>query len=186
MTETGIGMTFNRHAWVQGVMCSSVSDAATIRAFSLWKFSDAVGFSWPNQEQIEAAVGHTGIGRTSQFIKELVEAGFVAVGYQQGNGKFRSANYQLCWPTVEGVNSPPTLSTNYLSSLRTTDIEKNYGVLAPPMGGTDVKKFLVAPPMEGGAVSVGWLASTNGGIADQSSMEDFIVNGRDIRQQPEW
>ena len=183
MKESLSSQVLNKHEWLKAVMKSKASDAAKLRAVALWKFSNEKGFSWPNQLQIEETVGHSSIGRTSQFVKELVNVGFVSVDYKQGTGKFRSANYQLTLPTNVGTNNPTNKSTNHLSSLKTTDVIKGTGLLVPSTEGEF--SFLV-PPFEGGALVDGLLAHTVGGLQTDLSMEDFIVDGRDTRDPPRW
>lgn len=99
-------ITFNKHAWLDAVCQSTVSDGAKLRALALWHFANKSGFCWPNQDQIEAAIGHKSIKRTSSYMKELEIAGFICRGYQPtGSAGKRSANYQLLMPTKAGGNT---------------------------------------------------------------------------------
>lgn len=90
---------FNKHAWLCMVMQSALSDGSKLVSMALWRFSSESGFCWPSQNQIAQAIGHKSIGRISQYTTELASAGVIRIDYVQGNGKYKSANYQLITPT---------------------------------------------------------------------------------------
>jgi len=85
-------------------MVADVSDGAKLRAVALWKFADKTGYCWPNQDQLEQAIGHRCTARTSHFVKELRERGWLDLGYVAREGVRKSANYQLCYPGEELLN----------------------------------------------------------------------------------
>jgi len=162
--------TFNRHQWLQETGKSGISDGAKLRAQALWSFANEKGYCWPNQQQIEGKIGHKKTGRTSQFIKELAESGFIQKGSQMGSAGYPSANYLLRIPTSVGSNTP---STSLESSTTQENIDgklapthvgayRNSGELVPTVVG---QYFYQLPP---------------------ESNEDFVVNGVDTRPPPEW
>ncbi len=165
-----MNLKFNRHQWLQETGKSGISDGAKLRAQALWSFADEKGYCWPNQQQIEGKIGHKKTGRTSQFIKELAESGFIQKGSQMGSAGYPSANYLLRIPTMVGSNTANTS----LESLKTQ--ENIHGELAP----TDV----------GAYENIGELVPTVVGQyfyqLPPESDDDYVVDGVDTRPPPEW
>ena len=104
----GQSSRFNKHAWLEAVAASSVSTGAKLRAVAIWRFTDTAGFSYPNQEHIEGAIGNRSTARTAQFVRDLVDVGFIERRYAQGGRGFLSANYRLTTPTTVGTNTKNT------------------------------------------------------------------------------
>jgi hypothetical protein len=91
--------------WVHGLLGSrTISDGAKLTGLGIWKYASKSGYCYPNQTEIASARGIKSTGRISQHVKELKHAGLLTVGKARGNGKWRSANYQLHLPATEGTN----------------------------------------------------------------------------------
>jgi hypothetical protein len=163
---------FNRHEWLRVILRSGISDGAKLRANSLWSYANEIGYCWPNQQQIEERIGHKNTGRTSQFIKEVKESGFIDMGYRPGSNGYPSANYQLLIPTSVGSNSPSTS----LESLKTQEIMNINGELAPTEVGAYKKNGELVPTHEGEYFYQ----------LPPDSEDDYVVNGVDTRPPPEW
>jgi len=163
---------FNKHSWLCMVMRSTLSDGSKLVSMALWQFSNESGFCWPNQDQIVETIGHKSIGRISQYTSELASAGVIRIDYVQGNGKFKSANYQLITPTDVGNN---LIINNYINNVqgrKTLEHINSNGKLVP--------------------TSVGTFNSINGKLmptyvgTQTDSLDDYVVDGRDLRPPPPW
>jgi hypothetical protein len=163
---------FNRHAWLSTVIHLPVSDASKLVATALWHFSNESGFCWPNQDQIAQTICHKSIGRISQYTAELASAGVIRIDYVQGNGKFKSANYQLITPTDVGNNLLINNYINNVQGLKTLEHINSNGKLVP--------------------TSVGTFNNINGKLmptyvgTQTDSLENYVVDGRDLRPPPPW
>lgn len=163
---------FNRHAWLSTVIQLPVSDASKLVSTALWRFADESGFCWPNQDQIAQAIGHKSTGRISQYTTELASAGVISIDYVQGNGKFKSANYQLITPTDVGNN---LIINNYIKNvqgLKTLEHIDSNGKLVPTSVGTFNNKNGKLTPTDVGTRAY--------------SLNDYVVDGRDLRPPPSW
>jgi len=187
MNSTSIKGLCSKFDWLN-VMSPDVniSSAVKMRLFSLWLFADTNGYCWPNQSDIESRIGCKSIGRTSEYLKKAEELGYVIIGRLKGKGNYESCNYQLSLPTLVGTNKPSTLSTSKDNALNRALLIKSNGLLAPPNGGvtTAYSYGLLAPPDGGASVSSDLLVPTPVGVP--ASLEDFIVDGRDVRDAPSW
>jgi hypothetical protein len=163
---------FNRHQWLQETAKSGISDGAKLRAQSLWAFANEDGFCWPNQPQIEERIGHKNTGRTSQYIRELSEWGFIRKGTRAGSKGYPSNNYQLVIPTSVGSNSP----SNSLVSPRTPENINMNIKLTPTKVGVINNNGKLVPTPEGGYLYQ-LLSHTE---------DDYVVDGSDSRPPPEW
>ena len=163
---------FNKHAWLCVVMQSTLSDGSKLVSMALWRFSSESGFCWPNQNQIAQVIGHKSIGRISQYTTELTSAGVIRIDYVQGNGKYKSANYQLITPTYVGNNLNINNYINNVQGLKTLEHISKNGRLAP--------------------TSVGVLNNINGMLMptyvgyQSTSLDDYVIDGRDLRPSPSW
>jgi hypothetical protein len=150
------GIEFNRHQWLQEVMKMNDIHYVKLHAVALWKFADSSGFCYPNQEQIIKAIGLKSTSRTSATLRDLGLLGFIQINYVQGNGQWKSANYQLTIPTNVGSNSP--LNTNHffetLKSLKNNRSKKR-----------------PTPTPVGVQVEI---------------QDDYVVDGKDTRPPPPW
>jgi len=161
---------FNRHQWLQEVMKMKGMHGVKLHAFALWKFADSSGFCYPNQEQIIETIGQKSTGRTSQILHDLRLLGFIQINYVQGNGKWKSANYQLTIPTSVGSNSP--LNTNHF--FETLESLKN---------NRRIKQL--TPTVVGASRSTGELTPTGVGV-EVETQDDYVVDGKDTRPPPPW
>jgi len=121
----------NKHLWIDAVMAStSLSQGAKLRAWALWKFADKAGFCWPNQSDIEAAIGNRSTARTSAFMAELRRAGWVVAKYQSRGGVRKSANYTLCWPNASASAYPAAVIATAAESRPWTTKRASAGTVA--------------------------------------------------------
>lgn len=163
---------FNRHAWLSIVLQLAVSNGSKLVAAALWCFSNESGFCWPNQDQIAQAIGHKSIARISQYTTVLASAGVIRIDYVQGNGKFKSANYQLITPTDVGNNLILNNYINNVQGLKTLEHIDSSGKLVPTRVGTFNNNYGKLTPTDVGTQAC--------------SFDDYVVDGRDLRPPPSW
>lgn len=96
LTIPGLGI--NKYEWLVLLMKSGLGHGAKLRGFAIYTFTDHRGFAWPNQMDIEKAIGSKSISRTSQFTKQLVEAGWIKINHQKIDAMKSSNNFQLTLP----------------------------------------------------------------------------------------
>lgn len=92
------GLDINKYQWLDAVMESNVNGGAKLRAYSIYSFTDDRGFAWPNQWDIEKRIGSKSISRTSQYVNQLQQAGWIAIEKQQIDAMRFSNNYRLSLP----------------------------------------------------------------------------------------
>ncbi len=92
------GLEINKYQWLSLLMQSALGNGAKLRGFAIYSFTNDQGFAWPNQLDIEKAIGGKSISRTSQFTKQLEKAGWIKINHLKIDAMKSSNNFQLTLP----------------------------------------------------------------------------------------
>lgn len=99
MNTPPIQIPFNKELWQRAAhLDQNLSQAAKHRTYSLVVLTDQFGFGHPNLEDIEKVLGNIYTARTSGYIKQLKENGWITVQVEKLEPLKTSNNYQLRFP----------------------------------------------------------------------------------------
>lgn len=97
------GLSINKYEWLALLMKSDISQAAKLRGFAIYTFTNDMGFAWPNQIDIEKAIGSKSIKKTSKYINFLKNAGWIKVEKIRIDAMRSSNGYRLSLPNTHEV-----------------------------------------------------------------------------------
>jgi hypothetical protein len=97
------GLEINKYEWLALLMKSNLSHGPKLRGFAIYTFINDQGFAWPNQEDIEKAIGGKSIKKTSKYINLLKNTGWIKVEKSRIDAMRFSNSYRLSLPYTHEV-----------------------------------------------------------------------------------